>query len=135
MRWQYEHVLDPLSLEYFSVVARTNSVNRAARVLHTSQPAVSRRIHRLEKELGGPLLERQSTGVRLTAAGRALLRYCDEIRRLADEAKDIVSQYADAGGARSLRIGFNEPSAAVLAPLLRRLQREHPEIEVRPRED
>lgn len=128
-------MLDPLSLKYFSVVAREQSVNRAARVLRTSQPALSRRIRRLEVELGGPLFERQSTGVSLTSAGRALLRYCDEIRRLTDEAKSVVSQYAGSGGTHCLRIGFNEPSAVVLALLLRRLQHEHPEIEVLPRED
>lgn len=128
-------MFDPLSLRYFSVVARELSVNRAARVLHTSQPAVSRRIRSLEREVGGHLFERQSTGVRLTGAGRTLLRYCDEIVRLSDEARTVVKQFNAGPSPRALRIGFNEPSSAVLAPLLRKLQRQHPEIEVVPRED
>ncbi|MFI1790997.1 LysR family transcriptional regulator [Streptomyces olivaceoviridis] len=48
------------------------SVTKAAGVLHMSQPALSHQIAALEKELGTPVVERLSRGIRVTAAGRAV---------------------------------------------------------------
>ena len=45
----------------------------AAERLHVSQPALSKRIRALERQLGATLLERQPRGVALTEAGRAVL--------------------------------------------------------------
>jgi DNA-binding transcriptional LysR family regulator len=56
----------------FLAVIEEGSLRRAAARLHTSQPALSRRMRALEHELGGRLLERMSTGVRPTAGGQAL---------------------------------------------------------------
>jgi LysR family transcriptional activator of glutamate synthase operon len=120
-----------LSLEYFGVVARERSVNRAAKILHTSQPAVSRRIKQLEHELKASLFERSATGVVLTPAGRALARYADEIRRLTDEAGHIVKKVSHQPG-KAVRIGFFAPATQMLLSLMRRLHCEHPEIEVEP---
>lgn len=53
----------------FESAARHGTISRAAEELHTSQPAVSRYIARLEKHLGGRLFERTRTGVTLTDAG------------------------------------------------------------------
>lgn len=127
-------MFDSLSLEYFAVVARERSLNRAARLLHASQPAVSRRIQQLEADAGVSLLERHSAGVVLTAAGRTLARYADEIRRLSDEARHVM-QRASGGSAAAIRVGFYQPATAVVVQLLRELQMEHPEIEVEPIED
>ena len=126
-------MLDPLSLAYFSAVARDSSVNRAARMLRASQPAVSRRIQQLEHEVGAKLFVRSSTGVSLTPAGEALLRYSEELRRLTDEARTVIKQFS---GARKneVRIGFYQPAATILAPILHRLRSQHPEISVVPSE-
>lgn len=134
MRVQHRGVFDTLSLEYFAVVARERSLNRAARILHASQPAVSRRIQQLEVDAGVRLLERHSAGVVLTSAGRTLARYADEIRRLSDEARHVM-QLASGGSGKAIRIGFYQPATAVIVQLLRALQLEHPEIEVEPIED
>ena len=53
----------------FESAARHGSFSRAAEELRTSQPAISRHIARLERELATPLFERSRTGVRLTNAG------------------------------------------------------------------
>src|SRR6185437_10918033 len=53
----------------FIAVAETRSLSRAAARAHLAQPALSRQIHELERELGVPLLERHSKGVTPTAAG------------------------------------------------------------------
>src|SRR3982074_2992738 len=57
-------------LQYCVTVAETESFTKAARQLHVSQPGLSQQIRALEAELGGPLIERLTQGIRLTPAGR-----------------------------------------------------------------
>ncbi len=57
----------------------TRSVTGGARRLLLTQPAVSRQLQALEREIGGPLLERRALGVEATPAGLLLAR---EARRL-----------------------------------------------------
>lgn len=66
-------------LSVFHGVARAGSVNAAARLLHTSQPAVSRELRTLEERLGVPLFDRLPRGMRLTEAGQLLLGYAERI--------------------------------------------------------
>jgi DNA-binding transcriptional LysR family regulator len=60
-------------LHYLLAIADEGSFTRAAERLLVAQPSLSQQIKSLEQELGGPLLERLPTGVRLTAAGKAFL--------------------------------------------------------------
>lgn len=66
-------------LQYFRAVAKQNSISRAAETLYITQPALSRCIKRLEKEIGTPLIERMSIGVKLTPAGEAFLKELDQV--------------------------------------------------------
>jgi DNA-binding transcriptional LysR family regulator len=79
----------PLSLEdlrVFRAVARAGSFGRGAARLHLSQPAVSERMARLERDVRQPLFVRGQRGVRLTTAGERLLPYAERCLALADEA-------------------------------------------------
>jgi LysR family hca operon transcriptional activator len=61
-------------LRYFVAVAEAGSLTVAAeRILHTSQPSLSRQIRDLEQEVGTRLLTRRARGTELTPAGRAFL--------------------------------------------------------------
>lgn len=60
-------------LRTFLAIAEQGSVSAAARSTHTTQPAISRRLAKLEKGLGQELFARHSHGVELTAAGTTLL--------------------------------------------------------------
>src|SRR5580698_10120653 len=77
-------------LRYFVAVADAGSLTVAAqRMLHTSQPSLSRQIRDLEDEVGAELLTRRARGIELTAAGRAFL----------DHARSVLSQVEAAGEA------------------------------------
>ncbi len=58
-----------LQLKYFCHVAQTGSVTKSARALFISQPALSRAITALERELGTPLFDRSGRGIALNASG------------------------------------------------------------------
>lgn len=60
-------------LRYFVAVAEELSFTRAAERLFVSQPALSKQVRMLERQLGTPLFERTARGVSLTPAGAALL--------------------------------------------------------------
>ncbi|CAM5454694.1 HTH-type transcriptional regulator ArgP [Streptomyces rimosus subsp. rimosus] len=61
-------------MEYLvTVVAEGSFTRAAAELLHVTQSALSPQIKALEREVGGPLLERIARGVRLTPMGRAYL--------------------------------------------------------------
>ena len=65
-------------VEAFVAIVRKGGFTRASAALHLSQPAISRRIGLLERELGAPLFERVRTGAVLTDAGRAFLPHADD---------------------------------------------------------
>lgn len=62
-------------LHVFRVVAESRSLTRASKVLHLSQPAVTKHIKLLEDELRLPLFVRSSQGVVLTDAGAIFLQH------------------------------------------------------------
>ena len=65
--------MDIADLEAFIAVVEHNGFRRAADVLFISQPALTRRVNRLEQELGVALLERGAWGLRVTGQGEVLL--------------------------------------------------------------
>ncbi|NNM57011.1 LysR substrate-binding domain-containing protein [Acidocella sp.] len=78
--------LDTGLLRNFLVCTRLGSISRAAGALGRTQPALSQQLRRLEDLVGDMLLERNSGGVTLTAAGAALVPYAERILALSGEA-------------------------------------------------
>lgn len=74
----------------FLSVAVAGSFGRGAARLHLSQPTVSERMARLERDLGRRLFLRTPRGVQLTPAGERLLPYAERCLALADEAVAAV---------------------------------------------
>src|SRR3954470_8245233 len=93
-------------LRYFAAVAEHANFNRAAERLHVAQPALSRQVGGLEKELGVVLFERLPRGVRLTPAGAA---FGDRARRILAEVEAAREHALDAqrGKVGTLRLGFS----------------------------
>ena len=59
-------------LQTFLTVAQAKSFSRAADTLHLTQPAISKRIQRLEADFGVSLFDRVGKQIHLTAAGNLL---------------------------------------------------------------
>jgi DNA-binding transcriptional LysR family regulator len=74
-------------LRYFIGVGEEQHFGRAANRLHVAQPALSRQIQDLERELGFLLFDRLPRGVRLSAAGTLFLNDARRILQDVDEAK------------------------------------------------
>lgn len=87
-----------LDLRAFVTVAELGSFVRTARALNLSQPALSRRIQKLEESLGAPLFERSTRQVSLTMVGRDFL---PKVRRLIDEFENSVLAIHDFGARTS----------------------------------
>jgi DNA-binding transcriptional LysR family regulator len=66
--------LRPRDLHMFLVVVDQGNIAKAANLLATSRPAVSKTIAGLERTLGVPLLDRGRQGVKPTLYGHALLK-------------------------------------------------------------
>lgn len=71
--------MELIQLEYFRKVAYEESISRAARTLHISQPALSISISKLEEELGVHLFDRVSGHIRLNNMGRIYLRRVEQV--------------------------------------------------------
>jgi DNA-binding transcriptional LysR family regulator len=102
-------------LSVFHGIAKAGSVNAAARLLHTSQPAVSRELRTLEDRLGVPLFDRLPRGMRLTEAGRMLLGYAERIFGLEQAAERAMRELADLEGGE-LAIGASNTLGIYMLP-------------------
>ncbi|MGO4678667.1 LysR family transcriptional regulator [Microbacterium sp. 2MCAF23] len=106
--------MDIIALTSFLAVVRHRHFGRAAAELGVSISAVTKRVQRLETELGIPLIERDSGGVfGLTAAGRRFLQFAPRVL----EAAQAAQLAAVAEPAERLRVAFPAGVDAV-APLM-----------------
>src|SRR5919202_1679684 len=116
-----------VDLKAFVAVAELGSFNRAAKAVNLSQPALTRRIQKLEEGLGAPLLERSTRHVALTMVGR---EFVPKVRRFLDEFE------ASMLGIRILDLGANEGLEAVARGEadfgINFIGASHPEIEFTP---
>lgn len=97
-------------LRYFIAVGEEQHFGRAAERLRVAQPALSRQIQDLEREIGYELFDRLPRGVQLNAAGKALLA---DARRILLENQDAISQARRIaqGQVGALKIGFSQSLA------------------------
>lgn len=118
-------------LRAFLAVVEEGSIHRAAVRLNISQPALSRQMQTLEAELGGPVLERTSTGVKLTPAGIALKNKMGAVLDSYDRVMLDVRRTIQ-GEVNQLRIGYL-PSAArdYLDAPLKILRQRHPKTKIK----
>lgn len=117
-------------LAAFCAVADAGSLNRAAEALHMTQPAVTRQIQALERELGAVLLARSRQGVQLTPAGLAILQHARRAVSEVQICRELARENgAGASGRLRLAVGLMV-TQFILPPALAQLRREEPGLEV-----
>jgi DNA-binding transcriptional LysR family regulator len=122
---------DPILLKTFLAVRRHGNLTRAAEELFVTQPAVSRRIGRLERSLGLPLFERLGKSIDLTEAGEALAKEAAALLGSAARLAEAV-RARRSGEEGRLRIGASTtPGLYLLPAVVRRFQSRYPRLEVR----
>ena len=118
-------------LRYFVAVGEEQHYGRAALRLRVVQPALSRQIQDLEKEVGFKLLERLPRGVKLSAAGKLFL---EDARRILQEVNEAAARAARVarGQSGTLRVGFSENASwrGVVPESLRRFREIQPDAEL-----
>jgi len=118
----------PVALRYVDQVARSGSIQRAARELHVAASAIDRQILRLEEDLGVPLFERMPRGMRLTPSGDAMVtlarRWRDDERRAAEAIRQL--QGVHQGHVRM--VAMDSHTTSFLPPLIEELAQAHPRI-------
>lgn len=102
-------------LRYFLTVVREGGINRAAEVLHITQPTLSRQLSQLEEEVGVKLFHRGARRITLTNEGILLRRRAEEILSLVDRTeRELVEQEELVEG--RIVIGCGELAAVQVLP-------------------
>ena len=118
--------MDLTALKIFKSVVEHGGINKAAARLHRVPSNVTTRIKQLEEQLGAKLFLRVGRRLSLSAEGKLLLTYADQLLRLSSEAEAALRNGKPRG---TLRIGALESTAASrLPPVLSRYHALYPEV-------
>src|SRR5262245_5051230 len=117
-------------LHVLMAVVQAGSMGKAAALLNTTQPAISRSIAELEHTIGVRLLDRNSQGVEPTEYGRALLdggaAVFDDLRQAVKNIEFLADPTVG-----HIKVGGNEATIAGLLPaVFSRLRRQHTGISI-----
>lgn len=117
-------------LRVFLAVAKAKSFNRAAEILNTSQPTVSRQVKRLQDQMGSQLFVPTQHGVKLTVKGQALAQALSRLdHSLFALTNDLKAETKEAEGIVRISItdGLN---TFFVAPAISAFAAEHPKIQL-----
>jgi DNA-binding transcriptional LysR family regulator len=118
-------------LRYFVGVGEEQHFGRAAERLQIAQPALSRQIQDLEREVGFLLFERLPRGVRLSEAGKVFLTDARRILQDVDDARRRAERIA-LGQAGTLRVGIATAVSwhGLVVNAFREFRRRQPDVEL-----
>lgn len=120
--------MDFLELQSFVTICDCQNITEAARRLYITQPALSRRVRDLEKELGVALFVRRSKGIEITEAGTRLYR--DAVRML-EQREQFSAKAMRLQGTESVALRLAAAPHFPCAPVLRAVSAmaaDHPEV-------
>ena len=131
--------MDLKQLQYFVVSVESGSFKKAADILYTTQPHISKSIKALETELDVQILERKARGVEVTEAGKKIYEYAcnmlidaakihaveeeeDRVLRVASTAGDrfaaLFGAYCEDGVEKGLKVWYQDCTVEEIFPAL-----------------
>ncbi len=120
--------MDIRVLRNFIQIARDESLTKASKKLHISQPALSRQMKELEEELNVKLFNRSSYAIHLTREGVRLLQRAEDIVSMADQTLREFSEKQDTISG-DIRIGASEgESVRILGKCMKHIKKLYPDI-------
>ncbi|AQA13445.1 LysR family transcriptional regulator [Streptomyces samsunensis] len=119
-------MIEARHLRVLRAVAATGSFSAAARELGCTQPAVSQQMKALEGAAGTPLLIRSGREMRLTEAGRALVRHATGILAGLTAAEEEVAAIAGLRSGRVRLVSFPSGSSTLVPMALAEMRAAHP---------
>lgn len=115
-------------LQYFLAVTKAQSISGAARLLHLSQPTLSRQLHELEDELGKKLFLRSNRNITLTEEGMILRKRAEEIVELMQKTQnEIAISHENISGEIYLGAGESQ-CIRPLIQLVQQMKKQYPQI-------
>jgi len=123
-------VIDLHKLQHFVTLAEEKSYSKAAARLNLSQPALSRSIQALERQVGAVLFNRSRLGITLTAVGASLREEAERLLFQAETLEQNLAHVLD-GTRGEVRFGIGPASASAFLPhLLQALHEAYPDVRV-----
>ncbi|MEP3475461.1 MAG: LysR family transcriptional regulator [Hyphomicrobiales bacterium] len=114
----------------FKTIVESRGFRKAAEVLYTSQPALSKTIQSLEGAFGFPLLDRSSHTIEMTKAGEMFYAHLDQVFDLIEKiSKDTI----DVASGQSGKLSITYTDFAILGQLpemIETLRRQKPEVKI-----
>jgi len=115
-------------LKYFLAVAEVGTITGAAKVLHLTQPTLTRQLKDLEKELGQQLLIRTNHNVSLTSEGLILRKRAQEIVDMVEKTENELTTLKESIEGEVF-IGSGETySLKIITRIIKGIQREYPNV-------
>lgn len=118
------------TLRAFVEVVRQGGFSQAAKIIHATQPTISKAVKQLEEEVGVPLLDRIGHRCVMTAAGEIVYR---RAQTMLAEREDMVAELGDLSGLKkgTLRLGISRIGANTLfAPIFAAYRTRYPGIDI-----
>ena len=122
--------MDLSALLIFKTVVEQGAINKAAAKLNRVPSNVTTRVKQLEEDLGVKLFEREGRGLVISADGRILLAYADQLLKLSAEAEAALRKGRPHGVMRLGAIESIATSAARLPPVLAKYHRMFPDVHI-----
>src|SRR5262245_26927793 len=121
----------PAVLRYVDQVARSGSIQKAARELHVAASAINRQILELEDALGVPLFERLPRGMRLTPSGSTIVTLAQRWRNDERRAAGDIQRMQGVQQGHVNLVAMDSHVSSVLPTLVDTLAESHPRISLR----
>ena len=117
-------------VRYFIALAKTLNFTRAAEQCKVSQPALTRAIQQLERELGGPLFHRERSNTHMSELGQMMLPYLESVETSAQAAMQAAKSSKKLENVTMTLGAMCTIGPQLVADLIVRFQADNPEVEL-----